>query len=289
MSTIGGFEMQYWDWARVSHVYSYHKERVHGAEWGIKGHNRPWVTKHGQWKAGIKFLDIGAGFSDLPSYLVERYGMEGWVADDFGMSAGETLWSRWGDPRELPKKYPKVKYVFKCVGQSDAWDQFPKAYFDRIYSISTLEHVPKPDLPGVFSHMVAMLKPGGIMLHTIDIPFDISFERLIPSHSGKYPLLEGILSLLWQLAGDWNITKMCLGSKYYPVTSSGWAHFIKKHLPVTSGRENIKSTSFLSLVLDKDILIEPINIVYHFYPPNEAPKRYRRNASLLLKLKLISG
>ena len=106
---------------QVSHVYHYQSEVTHGVEWGIKGHNRPWIISNSQWQPGLRFLDVGVGYSDVAAHLVERYGMEGWVADDFGMTSGKAAWSRWGDPHDLPRKHPKVKYVFKSVGKPEAW------------------------------------------------------------------------------------------------------------------------------------------------------------------------
>lgn len=270
-------------------MYSYHKQSVFGAGWGIKGHNRPWVISQGQWEPGLRFLDVGAGYSDLAAYLVERYRMEGWVADDFGKSSGNTLWSRWGDPHELPKKHPGVKYVFKCVGEPDSWNEFPKAYFDRIYSVSTLEHIPRERMQDVFAHMNALLKPGGLMIHSVDIPFDLPLEKYISSNFSKHPLVNGFFNLVWHKVSHRPFARYITGGKYYPGTAAGWAHFLKKTLTILSGKALMRTTRYSSVLFDPDVLFEPIDIVFNLYPPNKEPKPFRRNASLLFILKSLPG
>lgn len=47
--------------------------------------------------------------------------------------------------------------------------EFPDKYFDKIFSVSTLEHIPDRHRLSVFQDMHRCLNNGGMELHTIDI------------------------------------------------------------------------------------------------------------------------
>ena len=47
--------------------------------------------------------------------------------------------------------------------------KIPDNYFDIVFSISVIEHVPKAQLNDCFSDCYRILKPGGLMLHAIDL------------------------------------------------------------------------------------------------------------------------
>ena len=272
MSTNFHFEVLAWNLARVSELFQFHHEELHDVEWSIKGHNRPWIIKNGEWEPGLCFLDVGAGFSDLPAYLAEKFDLEGWVADDYGSSSGESMWSRWGDPKELPKKHSHIKYVFKNLGES--YSPFPQAYFDRVYSVSVLEHIPKILLRSVIEHMAHVLKPGGLMLHTIDVPF----PRTV-NNPGIFPLVNCFARIIIRRA---LILIRAPGHNPYPFTVEGWSTLFDRifHL-----HGSLRRISTLQMMLDQDVLIEPPEVVYSVYPPNNEPKPYWKAASLVFKLR----
>jgi SAM-dependent methyltransferase len=268
------FEIISWDLARVSELYRYHYNTFHGIEWGIKGHNRPWIIERGDWEPGMRFLDIGAGYSDLPAYLVNTFDLEGWVADDFGATSGEKMWSRWGDPRDLPKRYPDVKYVFKNIGMQS--DEFPENYFDRVYSVSVLEHISPNSINSVLNHMALLLKPGGIMLHTMDIPF----PRTINAPS----LMQVAFFLARVFARRFLILVGAPGYKPYVYSVEGWAALLRRAFNL-KGR--LGGISTFQMVLDHDVLVEPPKVVYCLYPPKDEPKPYWRSCSLTFILRKI--
>jgi ubiquinone/menaquinone biosynthesis C-methylase UbiE len=74
-------------------------------------------------------------------------------------------------PEDKLKKYrsdyPKVKFHHGLLGQNNP--ALPQNYFDMIYSISTIEHVPNEDLAGVFDETFKLLRPGGIVFHSYDV------------------------------------------------------------------------------------------------------------------------
>lgn len=225
-------------------------------QWGIKAHNRPWIEEVGRFHAGQRILEVGGAYSRLPEYLGERYGAEPWIADDFGMASEEPLWSRWGDPTELPAKFPGTKYVFRRLG--DFSRELPDRAFDRIFSVSTLEHIPDPNRPAVLSDMHRLLAPGGMELHTIDISIQPPKRLMLKWLASKIPPLRMLHRRLDNDIRRWITLFRASGVKI-----------------------EAKPPSLLE-VLDRSVLVESPDVVYRFYPPNDAPKPYMPSASLLV-------
>lgn len=224
-------------------------------QWGIKAHNRPWIEEVGEFSDGQRTIEVGGAYSLLPKYLSDKYNLEAWIGDDFGLSCGDSGWTRWGDPRELPLKYPSVKYVFEPFGVNSP--EYPDQYFDRIFSVSTLEHIPKKLRLNVFKDMNRCLKPGGKQLHTIDI--GTKWRRIILSSIVDKVLL--MKHIRWK-----NQSKM-----------RGWINLIK-----ASGVEITTAIPSPIRLFDRRTLVESPDVAYRFYPPYNAPKPYRPKASLLL-------
>ena len=168
----------------VSRLYSYYQQGIFGAALNLKGFEYPWLLSARQWKKDERVLDVGAAYSPLPIHIQEAFGSEVWVADDFGTGSDEPFWQRGRSHQEHIAHHPNVKYVLERLGEPTS-SSLPTAYFDVIYSLSTLEHVPTPIVPAVWRHMHSLLKPGGEMLHAIDIPF--------PSNRGWRKVLGGMI------------------------------------------------------------------------------------------------
>jgi SAM-dependent methyltransferase len=225
-------------------------------QWGIKAHNRPWIEEVGEFRKNQRVLEVGGAYSGLPAFLGTKYGVEPWVADDFGATSEEPLWSRWGDPKELQTRFPTVHYVFRRLGEFAP--ELETDSFDRVFSVSTLEHIPSAARARVVEDMHRITKPGGLQIHTIDV--SVLAPRVV--------------------LGQW------LGSKFPPlrlVTRSpsndmlGWIDLFRR-----SGVRIAHRVPSLLKLLDRKTLVESADVVYRFYPPNDAPKPYRPSASLLL-------
>jgi hypothetical protein len=223
-------------------------------QWGIKAHNRPWVEEVGKFAMGQKIIEVGGAYSLFPKYLSEKYDLEAWIGDDFGISTAESLWSRWGNPNELPKKYHSIKYVFEPFGCYSK--KYPDKYFDRIFSISTLEHIPFHDRLNVFKDMNRCLKHGGMQLHTIDISFNLK-KSIFNILTDSFPILNN------------------LNHKFSEIRS--WIKIMKN-----SGIKISTTVPNSIFLLKKSILVESPDVVYRFYPPMNEPKPYNPSASLLL-------
>ncbi|MEH6592728.1 MAG: class I SAM-dependent methyltransferase [Halioglobus sp.] len=224
-------------------------------QWGIKAHNRPWIDATGSFARGQSAIEVGGAYSRLPEYLQENYGVEAWIGDDFGMDEEEGIWSRWGKPQDLPDKYPSVNYVFEPFGKYD--EKYPSRYFDRIFSVSTLEHIPLDKRLDVFKDMNRCLKPGGRQLHTIDI--DTSWKKLLLS--SVVDCIPGISRLAW--AGQSEVRS--------------WLNIMRQ-----SGIKIPFSIPRPWELFNRELLVESPDVVYRFYPPIDQVKPYSPTASLLI-------
>jgi len=229
-------------------------------QWGIKAHNRPWIEDAGAFSEGQKIIEVGGAYSSLPSYLAKKYHLEAWIGDDFGASSGQAIWSRWGDPKEHSRKSPAVKYVFERFGKYS--EAYPDDYFDRVFSVSTLEHVPAGDRLDVFKDMHRCLKPGGLEIHAIDV---------------------GIPSLGRALLGAF-VDSILPAPRATRMSSE-----IRKWFKVfsDSGVQVSKSGPCVLSLLERSTLVEAPRIVYELYRPCGTPKPYRPTASLLIVIAKI--
>lgn len=230
-------------------------------QWGIKAHNRPWVEEVGQFAKGQKIIEVGGAYSLLPKYLAEKYDLEAWIGDDFGEMESDNLWSRWGNPHDLPQKNPQIKYVFERFG--DFSDNFQNSSFDRIFTVSTLEHIPTDKRLSVLKDMHRCLKPGGMQIHTIDIPTRYLSKILLYSTGDKLAIFRK------------------LSARFYSDIRTWIDLFESSGVKIST---NIPNSIHL---LDRQILVESPDVVYRFYPPINSNKQYRPAASLLILIEAI--
>lgn len=223
-------------------------------QWGIKAHNRPWIEFAGNFTKGERIAEVGGAYSLLPAYLAENYGTESWIIDDFGAySNEETLWQRWGSPEEWIVSHPEVRYVRKPMGFFAP--EIPDNYFDCVFSVSTLEHIPKQLWVDVIRDMIRITKPGGRQLHSIDIPY----------YNNRRSIAWLFLSLLPSV----------LSIKVHPLDSWRKA-FIDAGLSITGKWPG------LGYVWDRSLLVESADVVFRFYPPSGKPKPFPSGGFSLL-------
>ena len=107
---------------------------------------------------GTRILDIGGGYSRVLSRLSKEY--ECWCLDKMeGQGKGPT------DVINTP-----YRLVRDYMGNFNR--ELPDGYFDLVFSISTIEHIPfdQPMVHGAFIEDIdRVLKPGGYSLHAVDV------------------------------------------------------------------------------------------------------------------------
>jgi SAM-dependent methyltransferase len=215
-------------------------------QWGIKAHNRPWIDVAGAFRRGERIVEVGGAYSLLPEYLAEKYGTESWIIDDFGGYSKETdLWQRWGNPDEWVRQHPTVKYVKKPMGFFDP--EIPDNYFDCVFSVSTLEHIPEKLWPAVLKDMLRITKPGGRHLHAIDIPYN--------------PVRRSLFWWLWSFVPG--------GSRLRAHPLDVWKRALQE-----AGVEFSAPWPGKGFAFDRSLLIESADVVFRFYPPCGKPKDF---------------
>ena len=247
-------------WDRVAKNLSLPDEDIGGNAWGIKGHNYLWILANVNFTRGGTALDVGGGYSMLPVIINERFGTEVWAVDDFGMESGEPLWSRWGDREKQKARYPNINYVFERLGNIST-SSLKKGYFDVIYSVSALEHVPSNQMKAVFDHMLYLLKPGGVLVHCVDIAICSSIAEATDA------------------MGELNLRYM-----------SGWFRFLKEYFGEANllAGDSIRKPDELESSMNPDIVLESPEVVFKYYPPNRRAKPYTRIGTLTFIIRSLS-
>jgi len=107
---------------------------------------------------GSKLLDIGGGDSRILKFFKDDY--ECWNIDKLeGVGNGPTDVDTSG-----------FRLVDDYMGNFN--EELPNDYFDLVFSISTLEHVPLDDFEtyeNILKDVNRVLKPGGLSVHCIDV------------------------------------------------------------------------------------------------------------------------
>jgi SAM-dependent methyltransferase len=128
----------------------------------LKNVQRPWAFKAILAKVppGGKLLEIGGGVP-LVAGLLAELGYDVTVVDPYeGAGNGPTEYQNYR------QQFPNVNLVKDLFGVN--LQGFEPDYFDGIYSISVLEHIPFEGIQDVFAGIRIFLRPGGFSIHCID-------------------------------------------------------------------------------------------------------------------------
>jgi SAM-dependent methyltransferase len=255
----------------LSRLYRYKQQNVFGASYSVKGFDYPWLLTSREWKGNEKVLDVGAAYSELPMHIQKTCGCETWVADDFGIDVDDQFWQRNKSPKEHIAKNSNVHFVTERVGIDNS--SLPDGYFDVVYSLSALEHVPPASMQKVLHHMDRLLKPGGEMIHAVDI--------LFPSNRGLWKVLAAILfdEFYWLAPRSMRL-QHCLS------TPRSFVRFVSK----TWGLKPVldKNLSVLRMVLDPEVMTEGVESgLNRIVKDGLKDFRYQRCGTLLFHLQKV--
>lgn len=259
--------------ADLGRLYKYHVDGIFGAEFGIKGFDYPWLLTSYDWRADLKVLDVGPAYSPMPVYLQKKYGCEVWAADDFGMTVDDEFWKRGNSPREYIAQHPEIRYVLERLGNPEK-SSLPAGFFDVIYSLSVLEHVPAEIMPLVWRHMDILLKPGGEMLHAVDL--------LFPSNGG-------VQKLFFSLVFDWLHMFVPAGYKqnHVQATPLNYLRQAAKVLGFKLG--STKGLDVLTMSLSPNTLVESYQYgLNRIVKDNIKDFRFQRFGSLMIRLRKLA-
>jgi hypothetical protein len=259
--------------AIIKRLYRFKIANVYKTYFSLKGFDNPWVLTSHPWRSDEHILDVGAAYSPLPGHIHTNYGCEVWAVDDFGMGTGDEFWTRSRSPGEFIAQNPEVHYVVERLGDLSS-SSLPKNYFDVIYSVSTLEHVPGSMQATVWKHMDALLKPGGELIHAVDIDF--------PSNFG----LSGMLKAA-ALNELYLFLPRSIREKHFLVTPLAYLRLALKPLRISLRKTG--NLSILNMALNPDILAEEYEHgLNRILKDGAVDFRYQRNGSLLIHLRKLS-
>lgn len=134
----------------------------------------PWAILNADLQAGMRVLDVGSGGSPFPLYL----GMNGFecYACDPSLDQGKpkknlrrriifflgitTVWSLPKRKRSLP-----IRYFPDSIQELS----FPDNFFDRVFCLSVIEHIPQSEWSLCMEQLSRVVKPTGRLLLTHDM------------------------------------------------------------------------------------------------------------------------
>lgn len=258
--------------ADTSRLVSYSLEANPEIHLNLKGFDYAWITRSVAWRADMRVLDVGAGFSWLPSYLANRFGCEVWAIDDFGASESSGFWARHRDPEAYIRSHPEIHFVRGRLG-ADVQTTLPEGTFDCIYSASALEHVPPNQIRAVWEAMDRLLRPGGTLVHALDIAFPTSRGAGHVALAGGYDLAYPLLP-------------RSLRRRFAYETPLSYVRTVTSILRVRKWTAARRRLSVTRMVLDPEIVVEPLEYtVNRVRKDGDTTARYYRVASLLILLR----
>lgn len=123
----------------------------------IKAAQDAWVLSRLAGSKGLRIAEIGGGDSRVLAKL--KADNDCWNIDRLEGKHG-------GPARETIVMHQGVKYVDAYLG--DFSSDLPSSYFDVVFSISVIEHVPDERYQSFFRDMSRIMKPGTKTYHAID-------------------------------------------------------------------------------------------------------------------------
>jgi SAM-dependent methyltransferase len=142
---------EYWEWQDAG--------LVDPARIDLKGVQDAYVLSRTDNLRGARILEVGGGNSRVLAALSDELrGNECWNADRFEGAGG-------GPTRNLNSERIRTAKCF--LGEFS--DELPSEYFDYVLSVSVVEHVPTVDLEAFFADSARVLRPGGRIIHAIDL------------------------------------------------------------------------------------------------------------------------
>jgi SAM-dependent methyltransferase len=258
--------------ADTTRLYEYkQKNNYYEITFDIKGFDYGWLLASRNWKSGEKVLDVGGAYSAFPNFLTNHFGCESWVVDDFGIGVDDKFWQRHRSPQEHIAEHKETRYVLERLGNPST-SSLPEKYFDVVYSASVLEHVPYNITPAVWQHMVKLLKPGGELIHAIDIPF--------PSNGGLKKMIQAMIFdiLPWMFTDGFKLA-------HYMATPKSYFRVATKVLEIKDPGK-LEALNVWKMVLTPEILCEPVSFGWNRIEKDDMMDyHFTRVGSLLLHFK----
>lgn len=132
----------------------------HSRQWGLKQMGTLFCAEKIHEMNPGKILEVGAGFNTFfDTHFAGN--CEYWMLDDTVGFCDEEKFN------VAVKERRNTHFVRSLLGKFSA--ELPENYFDLVFSISALEHVPLDKRDAVYSDMFRIVRPGGVIVHSIDM------------------------------------------------------------------------------------------------------------------------
>jgi ubiquinone/menaquinone biosynthesis C-methylase UbiE len=137
-----------------------------------------------------RILEVGGGVCHVLRSLHRRFEKKYdlWSVDPLDGSAGGPV-----GEESLMGCEKVIHLVRSKIGNGDP--QLPDNYFDLVFSISVMEHIPLDSWRIIFDDIHRIARPGAIMFHSVDVPVDGPLAQLrldglatIPMNCGFVPI-----------------------------------------------------------------------------------------------------
>lgn len=163
-----------------------------------------------------------------------------------------------------------MKYILERVGDPNH-SSLQEGYFDVVYSVSALEHVPGNLTPSVWQHMVSLVKPGGELIHAVDIP--------LASNGGLSKLIKTTLFDTFS-----PFVPVSYQSLHYLATPMNYARLVFRTLGIHASKNS--DLNVWHMALNPEIMTEGVEYGYNrIIKDHMIDYHYQRTASLLILLR----
>ena len=140
----------------------------------------PWAFEALSLTPGMRVLEIGGGLSGF-QFVIDQSGCE-IVNVDPGEEFHTSGWPLTVETvSRLNRLFGTHVELKRCLLDEAG---LPAASFDRVVSISVFEHVPEVALENIFREVRRILRPGGILVLTIDLFLNV--EPFAAASSNEY-------------------------------------------------------------------------------------------------------
>lgn len=141
-----------------------------------------------------RVLEVGHG---AMSFIFKIFAdkLEMWGLDD--VIEDSSVYAE--DLENVRKWNPDVKFVSGLLG--NFCKELPDNYFDLVYSVSVIEHIPHGVLPEVFRDTYRILKPGGIVSHSYDVYYRQSTKEVFDAYENagfKWLKPRNTMNVFWE-------------------------------------------------------------------------------------------
>jgi SAM-dependent methyltransferase len=145
-------------------------------------------------------LEIGGSLSGF-QFVLDRAGCR--VVNVDPATESEAYWPLDRPTFDLLNRRFGTRVTLKQCMIQEA--DLPSDHFDRVVSISVIEHIPPDDLRVLLEHVKRVLKPGGLFVLTVDLFLDLQpFSTLTQNKFGTNISIERLVreSGLTRIGGD---------------------------------------------------------------------------------------